>query len=102
MAFRVFAIFHLPSSIFSTRLRCVRQLHHIIKISFTATDVEKRQLAGMLAGEALEALDAFEFPLERTFVLKGVAPHDLQGTHGAGGAPRQPHVAIRTTANAPQ
>ena len=43
-----------------SRLRLVRQLHHIIKITigFIASDVKERQLAGMFAGDAFKALDA--------------------------------------------
>src|SRR6266571_2806333 len=80
----------------------VGQLHDVEEIAFTAPDVKQRQLAGMFTGETLEALNAFELALERAVVLECVPPHDLHRAQDARRAARQPHLAIRTAANAPE
>ena len=82
--------------------RRVGQFHDIKEIAFAAADVEERKLAGMFAGEAFEALDAFELALEWPVIVEGVTPNDLESAQSTRGAAREPDFAIRTTAYAPK
>ena len=77
----------------------VRQFHDVKEIAFAAADGEERKLAGMFAGEALETLDTFKLALEWPVVVESVTPDDLESAQSAGGAARQPHFAVRTTAD---
>ncbi|SPE51250.1 hypothetical protein SBV1_130119 [Verrucomicrobia bacterium] len=85
------------------RVEIVRQFHDIVEVAvgLVAPDMEQGQLAGMLAGDLFEALDAFELAPEGPVILEGVAPNDLGGAQDAGGlAASQPDVTIGAAADA--
>ncbi len=80
----------------------IRQFHDVEEIAFAAADVIERKLAGMLAGETLEVLDAFKLALEGAVVVECVTPDDLHCAQSASGAAREPDIAIRATTDPAQ
>ena len=93
----------LPSGLLHSDI--VRQLHHVVEISrrIVAPDVEERQLAGMLARDPFEPLDALELALEWPVILRRCAARRSSPRgHSGGVAAGQPDLAIRASAHAPQ
>src|SRR5437899_993454 len=86
----------------NSRLRRIRQFHHVIKIALAATNLEDVHHAFVRPGDRLELLDALEFAFERLVVPKGFAPDNFNGAPGADGATRQPNFAVAAGANRAQ
>ena len=55
------------------RIRVIRRLHDVIKISFTPAYLQDIDLGFVGTGDGLELLDPVEFALKRTVVLKAAS-----------------------------
>src|SRR5262245_46604833 len=83
----------------------VRQLHDVIEVSLgdVPPDVKQSELARMLTGNLLEALDPIELPLEGPVVIERATPDDLGRAERAGGvAPGKPDVAVCAATDPPK
>src|SRR6185369_4222280 len=92
-----FPICILQSSI-STRI--VGQLHDVVEAIQATANVQDVELTFVRAGNRLEALDAGQFALEGTIIVKRAAVNDFHGTINTKGATREPDFAIAAFANA--
>jgi hypothetical protein len=84
------------------RVRIVRQFHHVVEASRAVIlpDVQDGELAGVRAGDRLEALNAFEFTLERACVAETTPINHLYHAEFTEDVPREPHFAITAPADA--
>src|SRR5258708_3504021 len=76
----------------------VRQFHDVVEIAFAAPNLQDVHHDFVSPGDALELLDALEFPLERTVMPKSLAINNLDGAQRSDCAPGQPTSPIAARA----